>query len=107
MTDESVLKFVGLRTLTEDERATVTELSLKGVDRIDRVVHNLKEVVVHVKGTHRSEQDKTHHRFSVHVHGNSDDGPFDSKKADEYELPKALHMVFEDLETHLKSKLRK
>ena len=107
-TDDSVVKFVGLAALRPEEKDIVTDMTLRGLEKVDRHARNVQELVVHVKGPpgRSKDPDDKRHRFSVIIRLMSEHGLVEAT-ADGFELDKLLHQSFAELLSQLEHKFRK
>ncbi len=100
---EEIIQFVGVNELSSEEQALVQKLTTEHYEKIKRDLNNNANMTVHVKCY---EKDGNRKKYSMHVRVI---GPtkqnFESCNADDWELPRALHKAFEDIQNQIHHKL--
>ena len=104
--EKEVLQFVGLKDLEPEEQDVVQSLSTEYFGKIKREVHNVTNIIVHVKAAGKVPGAQKRKRYSVKVRSLSPGLSLESSKSDDYELPRAVHQTFEDILTQIKHRLR-
>ena len=99
---EGIIQFVGVSDLSPEEQETVQELTTKAYERIIIMLQNLTDLVVHVK-TYENEGEKK--KYALHVRCSAPTVLFESKKGFDWELPRALHKAFNDIEQQINHRL--
>ena len=94
----SIISYVGLEGLEDDDKEAIMELTEKYFPKIQRLVKNIMELIVHIK-----RHDKEGHRtkWDTHVRLEAPGHVFDSTKASEWELNVSLHKAFQDVESQI------
>jgi len=89
-----VIQFVGVSELSPEDQATVKSISTDEFEKIKRELHNITNMTVHVK-CYEKEGDRK--KYSMHVKVVAPTKVFDSSKADDWDLAKAMHMACESI----------
>ncbi|RJQ19362.1 hypothetical protein C4580_05495 [Candidatus Woesearchaeota archaeon] len=98
-----LIQYIGVSALSPEEQDTVNTIATEHYEKIKRGVHNDTSLVVHVK-THNAEGNRK--KYSMHVRViTPTKQQFDSSNADDWELPRALHKAFEDVQNQIRHKL--
>lgn len=100
--DKEVIQFVGVSDLAPEEQDIVNKLSTEYFGKIKRSVKNITSLLVHVK---LYDTDGTRKKYSVHAKAISPAGTFTSEHAADWDLARAVHMSFKNLENEIKHKL--
>lgn len=95
MPDEEVIQFIGVHDLDTSEQLEVNKLATEYYEKLKRQIKNILGLKVHIK-THENEGNRK--KFSIHLQTRSPTFTFESTKAADFELAKALHKAFQDLE---------
>ncbi|MBI4146651.1 hypothetical protein HY489_04925 [Candidatus Woesearchaeota archaeon] len=102
-TKEEIIQFVGVSSLAPSEQEVVQILTTEYFDKIKRAVHNMTNLTVHVKA-HNAEGNRK--KYSLHVRVQvPTKNTFESCNADDWELPRAVHKAFEDVQSQIRHKL--
>lgn len=94
----SIISYVGLDGVEEDDKEAIMEITEKYFPKIQRLVKNMMELVVHIK-----KHNKEGHRikWDTRVRLEAPGHVFDSTKASEWELEASLHKSFQDVESQI------
>jgi len=95
MADEEVIQFIGVHDLETDEQVEVNKLATEYYEKIKRQLKNILGLKVHIKVY---EKEGARKKFSIHLQTRSPTFTFESSKAADFELAKALHKAFQDLQ---------
>lgn len=93
-----VIQFVGVAELQPVEQAAVNKLSTEYYEKFKRSINNMASLKVHVK-THDVEGKKK--KYSIHTTLIGPGIHFNSDKAADWDLNRALHMSFHDIEQQI------
>ena len=104
--DSGGIQFVGLKDLEVDEQDTVQSISTENYGKIKRELHNITDVIVHVKTAGKVPGAEKRKRYSVNIRALSPGFSLESSKSDDYELPRALHSAFADILAQISHKLK-
>jgi len=97
-----VIQFVGVSDLKVDEQQTVQTLSEEYYDKIKRQLNNVTNMTVHVKCYDTTGARK---KYSINVKVAAPTIIFSSDRADDWELPRALHEGFQSIQNQITHKL--
>lgn len=97
--EKEVIQFIGIDNLEPLELADVQKISTKEFEKIKRVVKNITSLVVQVK-TYKKEGNKK--KYSIHLRCSSPTKVFESCRAHDWELARAVHNAFDNLKTQIK-----
>lgn len=100
--EKEVIQFIGVSDLPAEEQAIVHQLTTEHYEKIKRKLHNLTNMTVHVK-CYDKEGDRK--KYSLHVKVMAPTKEFNSTKADDWELPRAVHKAFNDIDAQIKHRL--
>ncbi len=89
------VQFVGLNELEPAEQQTVKTIAMLGFEKLQRDLKTLSTMVVHVK-TYEKEGNRK--KYSFHVRLNAHTRVFESCKAHDWDLARAVHKAMEDLQ---------
>lgn len=99
MIKEENIRYVGVKELKEEEKATIDKLSSEYYSKIKRTIRNITSLIVHVKEYKKNNSKEKH---SIHVRLISPGKTIESCKAHDWDLAKALHKAFNDIITEIK-----
>ncbi len=99
---EEIIQFIGLNDLEMPEQALVNKLATSYHEKIRRQLSNMTSLVVHIK-IHK--KTGTHHKYSLHARALAPSKMFESTATD-WDLAKALHKVFIEMEREIQHKLK-
>jgi len=88
------IKIIGIKELDDNEVETVNRLAKEYYGKIQRAIKNITSLVIHVKTYNITGKRK---QYEINVKVVAPTRTFDSKAA-EWELAKALHIVFRKIE---------
>jgi len=97
-----VIQFIGVSDLKVEEQQAVQSLAEEYYDKIKRQLNNVTNLSVHVKCY---EKDGARKKFSINVKASAPTMMFASDRADDWELPRALHEAFRSIQSQIKHKL--
>ena len=103
MAEEEIIQFIGVNELSEAEQNVVNNLSAEYYEKIKRSLKNLTSMAVHVK-THNDEGGQK--RYELHIRAMSPSHVFESKKDSDWDLARALHKSFKNIEREIEHKLK-
>lgn len=92
------IQFIGVKELDNVQQTIVNKLSTEYYDKIQRELKNLTSIVVHVKAY---EKEGKKSKFSIHLRAIAPTKIFESTKAADWDLARALHKAFKDLERQI------
>lgn len=99
------VQFVGLRKLNTSEQRTVSQLSTKYCEKLQRLADNVRGLTVHVK---TYEKEGARKKYSIHVRVKSPTRAIiESCRGHDFDLRRALHKAFTDLIEQAKHYWRK
>lgn len=98
---QEVIQLVGVNKLPAEEQAVVQEITTSEYEKVKRDMHNLTDLVVHVK---TYEKDGGRKKYSLHVRVNAPSVMFESSRSDDWDLRRAMHKAFEDVKNQVKHK---
>ncbi len=99
---QEVIKFVGVSSLPAAEQATVQTLSTENYEKIKRDLRNIANMTVHIKCY---EKEGGRKKYSMHVRVSAPTFVFESCKADDWDLPRALHKAFNDIRSQIRHRM--
>ncbi|MBN1543950.1 hypothetical protein JW898_00645 [Candidatus Woesearchaeota archaeon] len=92
------IQFIGLKELEEVDQEMVRKITAEYYPKIQRQIKNITSLVVHIKqyskGGHRP-------KYSMHVRAVAPTKILETQKTSEWDLSKALHNAFDDLEREI------
>lgn len=96
------IQFVGVSKLSPEDQLVVNQLATEYYPKIKRSLKNVTNLVVHIK-----EYSKTgdRHKYSLHVRALAPTQVFESSKSSDWDLARALHKAFKDVERQIQHKL--
>jgi hypothetical protein len=100
-----LVQFVGLKDLAPEEQDLVQGLTTKAYEKLKRDLQNTASVVVHIKRYKKASGpgEEKRQKFSVHVKVIAPTKkPLVSSMAHDWELPRAVHKAFNDIQAQLK-----
>lgn len=103
---KEIVQFVGLRDLEPEEADVIQSLSTEYYGKIKREMHNLTDLVVHVKAAGKVDGSQKRKRYTVLIRALSPGFALESSKSDDWELPRAIHSAFDDILAQIRHKLR-
>ena len=92
--ESEFVQFVGLNELSAEEQQRVKEISMLGFEKLQRDLKTLSTMVVHVK---LYEKEGNRKKYALHVRLNAHTRVFESCKAHDWDLVRALHKAMDDL----------
>lgn len=92
----ATIQYAGLSDLSSSEKQVVKNLTEEYGDKIDRALPGMDLLTVHVKTQKRKGKNK----FSIRVRASVGNKVFETKSFD-WDLPRTLHKVFKDMESHI------
>ncbi len=92
------IKFVGLKELSEDDQSKVQKLCTEYYGKIRRMLKNQVSITVQFK-QYDKEGNRT--KYSINIKASAPTRIFTSNKEADWDVSKALHKAFEDLETQI------
>ncbi len=93
--EHEIIQFVGVKDLEPVDQAVVNKLSTEYYDKLKRMINNLASLKVHVKVSNEEGKKKKYH---MHTQLIAPTKTFTSTKSEDWDLPRALHKTFQDLE---------
>ena len=99
---QEVIRFVGVSSLPAEEQATIQTLTTENYEKIKRDLHNITNMTVHIKCY---EKEGGRKKYSMHVRVTAPTCVFESCKADDWELPRALHKAFNDIRSQIRHRM--
>lgn len=93
------IQIVGISELDSAEKNIVNDLANLYYGKIQRALHNLTSMVVHVKVY---EKGGSKRKFSIHIRAIAPTRIFQSTKASDWDLARTLHKAFKDLENQIR-----
>jgi len=96
-----VLQFVGLNKLAIEEQMTVNQLATKEFEKVERMLHNIVSMIVHIK-EYAKEGGKN--KYSLHVRVMAPTAIIESCKSQDWDLTRALRKSFEDIQNQIQHK---
>lgn len=96
--DNEVIQFVGVSDLEPAEQAIVNKLASEYYEKFKRGVQNMASLKVHVK-TYENEGKKK--KYSINTMLVAPGTNYSSDKAADWDLARALHMSFNDIEKQI------
>ena len=97
-----IIQFIGVKDLEPMEQETVQRLSTENYEKIKRDLKNITSLKVHVK-LHKKEGERK--KYSIRLLAEFPGRAIESKRAHDYELPRALHKAFNDIRTQIHHKM--
>ena len=97
-----IIQFIGVNKLEPEEQDTVMTLSEEYYSKIKRQIKNRMSLVVHVK-TYQRDGGKA--KYALHIRLIAPTRIFESCKAHDWDLPRALHKSFKDLMSEIRHSL--
>jgi len=95
MVDEEVIQFIGVHDLETAEQIEVNKLATEYYEKLKRQIKNILGLKVHIK---IYEQEGSRKKYSIHLQTRSPTFTFESTKAADFDLNRALHKAFQDLQ---------
>lgn len=99
---EGIIQFAGMNELSPEEQETVQEITTRAYEKIQTILQNLTNFVVHIK-TYKKEGERK--KYSLTVRCAAPTQIFESKNASDWELARAVHKSFEDIQHQIEHKL--
>ncbi len=99
---QEVIQFVGVSELSAEEQSIVNTITTEYFAKIKRKLHNITNMIVHIKCY---EKEGGRKKYSMHIKVSAPTHMFDSSDADDWELPRALHKAFEDIEHQIQHRM--
>ncbi|MBI4451383.1 hypothetical protein HY642_05385 [Candidatus Woesearchaeota archaeon] len=91
---KEMVQFVGVSSLDADEQEVVQRLTTEYFEKIKRKLHNVTNMLVHVKVYAKGKRKK----YALHVRVDAPTHIFEADAAHDWELPRALHKAFTDMQ---------
>ena len=101
--ENEIIQFIGVNELEDADQAVVNKLSTEYYEKIKRSLNNLTSMTVHIK-TYKDEGGNRL-KYSMHTKVIAPTHIFDSEKTSDWDLARALHKTFKDLESQIEHKL--
>ena len=102
---ENPLQYVGLKDLTIDEQEAVQKQAQEHHTKLQKFMPKLLSMTVHVKAHEKAGNRK---QYEVHLRLDIPGvGLIDSCKSQDWELAKAMHRSYEELEHQLEHRIKK
>ena len=98
---QEMIQYVGVSELEPEEQLEVSRLSTEYYPKIKRQLKNIMSLVVHIKKYEKGGSTK----FSIHVRVIAPSRLFESCKSHDFDLARALHKSFEDVQSEMRHKL--
>ncbi len=97
--NHEIIQFIGLNELEDIEKDMVNRITTQYYQKIKRALKNIISFVVHIK-----QHKKSGHvsKYSIHIRVKSPKRMFESAKDADFDLARALHKSFENIETEIK-----
>jgi hypothetical protein len=102
---KEIIQFVGLKDATPEEQETINDLSTEYFTKIKRDLPGMSDMVVHLKTYGDIEDKQKRRKYSLHVRAVDPRNVFESGKSDDWDLPRALHKSFQDIQKQIQHKL--
>jgi len=99
---QEVIQFVGVNCLSAEEQEVIQRLTTENYEKIKRDLRNITNMTVHVKCY---EKEGNRKKYSMHVKVIAPTKEFNSSKADDWELPRALHKAFNDIRSQIQHRM--
>ncbi len=96
------IQYIGAKELNADEKRVLDKLSAEYHEKISRSLDNVSSIVIHIKN-HGKGGKKV---FGINARVVAPTHVFESNTASGYDLAKALHQAFNDLEKQIQHRLR-
>ncbi|MBI4150331.1 hypothetical protein HY488_02920 [Candidatus Woesearchaeota archaeon] len=108
---EPGIQYIGANELTPIERNTLDKLSTEYYPKIERMLKNMTSLVIHVKlhklsGKGKREPEAKRKKIGIHIRALAPTRIFTSTKAFDWDLAKAVHKSFADLQNIIKKSMR-
>jgi hypothetical protein len=100
--EKEVIQFVGVSSLPADEQEIVHRLTTEHYEKIKRDLRNITNMTVHIKCY---EKEGNRKKYSMHVKVVAPTREFNSTKADDWELSRALHKAFNDIRSQIQHRM--
>lgn len=98
---QEMIQYVGVSDLEPEEQLEVSRLSTEYYPKLKRQLKNVMSLVVHIKRYDKGGSTK----FSIHTRVIAPTRIFESCKSHDFDLARALHKSFKDLENEIRHKL--
>lgn len=95
MAKEEIIQFVGVHDLDTEEQLEVNKLATEYYEKLKRQIKNILGLKVHIK---TYEKEGARKKYTIHLQTRSPTFSFESTKAADFELARALHKAFQDLQ---------
>jgi len=92
------IQIIGIKELDDMEIDAVNRLANRYYPKIQRELHNETSVTIHIK---KYEEEGRQCKYDVHVKVKAPTKPFFSTKGVDWDINKALHKAFKDIERQL------
>lgn len=96
------IQIIGIKDLDEMEIESVNRIANRYYGKIQRQIKNTASLVVHIKSY---EKEGKQRKYAIHVKVIAPAGIFTSTKAVDWNLEKALHKSFEEVEKRIQHSL--
>ncbi len=93
--EHEIIQFVGIKELEPVDQAVVNKLSTEYYDKLKRMINTTASLKVHVKVTKVESKKK---KYNMHTQLIAPSKTFTSTNAEDWDLARALHKTFQDLE---------
>ena len=108
---EEGIQYIGAKDITPAERNTLDKISSLNHHKIQRMLKNMTSLVVHIKiyeaaGKGKKEEGKKRRKYAIHIRALAPTRIFTSTKAVDWDLAKALHKSFTDMENIIGKSMR-
>ncbi len=96
--DHEIVKFVGLNELEPLDQDMVRAMCTKACEKLMRKVPDMSELSCHIKCYGKKDGIDKQVKFSIHLACKAPSGVFDVDSAHDFDLARAMHKAFEDME---------
>jgi hypothetical protein len=99
------IQYVGVNELDSQQKSLVDKLAKEHYDKIQRSLNDITSIVVHIK-QHKKTGEDAKINYGIHTRVMGSGKVFESTNAADYDLAKALHKSFNDVEKQIMHTLR-
>lgn len=106
--EKEAIQFIGVKDLSDAEKATVNTLSTEYYQKIKVALKNITSLAVHVKlhGNIEDNEKSKKKKFSIKVRVIAPTHVIESNMATDWDLARTLHKAFKNIEHEIEHKLK-
>lgn len=97
------VQFIGLNTLQPLQQQEVKDITAAAFEKLKRDINTLHTMIVHIK---EYQQDGNRQKYSLHVRLNSTARVFESCKAHDWDLRRAVHKAMNDVKQQISRRFK-